>query len=269
MLHKWKQTTLALRAFFCISPPVPVCRSSNKHFSLDLLKMVGITLYRPMEKKYTSIGWRIRLLLEEKKLKYETRLVVLTQKENEQEDILQMNPRGELPIMTDVDAILHEEGAMLLYIENYYPDPPLIGQPTQENRKDYAQNLVLFNESIGVWATFCKSILTYLMNEKIDKKVLKEKVKEWRSSADMELLRWEKLLASNNSEFLGGKTVMMVDIAFFPYLAHLVRYGLELNSYPRLKAYYNIMEKRPSVVKTWPSGWSTTAVEKYLSDKKK
>jgi len=46
---------------------------------LDLLKMVGITLYRPMEKKYTSIGWRIRLLLEEKKLKYETRLVVLTQ----------------------------------------------------------------------------------------------------------------------------------------------------------------------------------------------
>jgi glutathione S-transferase len=46
----------------------------------------------------------------------------------------------------------------------------------------------------------------------------------------MELLRWEKLLASNNSEFLGGKTVMMVDIAFFPYLAHLVRYGLELNS---------------------------------------
>ena len=54
--------------------------------------------------------------------------------------------------------------------------------------------------------------------------------KEWKSSADMELLRWEKLLASNNSEFLGGKTVMMVDVAFFPYLAHLVRYGLELNS---------------------------------------
>ncbi len=40
---------------------------------------MSIRLYRPLEKKYTSIGWRIRLMLEEKSLKYETRLIVLSQ----------------------------------------------------------------------------------------------------------------------------------------------------------------------------------------------
>jgi len=228
-----------------------------------------ITLYRPMEKKYTSIGWRIRLMLEEKKLKYETRLIVLSQKEHEQEDILKLNPRGELPIMTDVDAILHEESAMLLYIETYYPDAPLLGQPTLENRGEYTHNLVLFSESIGVWANTARSILAHLVHEKIDKKVLKEKLREWKTSLDIELTRWEKLLMSHGAEFLGGTNIMLVDVAFFPYLAQLVRFGLDLSGYPLLKQYYDMMERRPSVVKTWPSGWSTTAVERYLADLRK
>ena len=53
-----------------------------------------ITLFRPWEKKYSSIGWRTRLLLEEKKIKYETRLVVLQMQEQQSEEILKLNPRG-------------------------------------------------------------------------------------------------------------------------------------------------------------------------------
>jgi glutathione S-transferase len=164
-----------------------------------------------------------------------------------------LNPRGELPILTDVDnTVIHEEGAMLTYIENYYPDPAMIGQANQDNRREYAYNLGLYHESIGVWANFCRNILTHLMNEKVDKKVLRDRVKEWKLTVDPELTRWEKLLIVNNSEYLGGKSVQLVDIAFFPYLAHLIRYGLELNSYPKLKAYYELMEKRSTVTKTWP-----------------
>jgi glutathione S-transferase len=57
-----------------------------------------ITLYRPNEKKFSQVGWRVRLLLEEKNLKFETRLIVLSQKEHEQEDIMRLNPRGEVRI---------------------------------------------------------------------------------------------------------------------------------------------------------------------------
>lgn len=53
-----------------------------------------ITLYRPWEKKFSAVGWRTRLLLEEKKLKYETRLVVLKMQEQLSEEILRLNPRG-------------------------------------------------------------------------------------------------------------------------------------------------------------------------------
>ena len=144
---------------------------------------------------------------------------------------MQLNPRGELPILTDVDnTVIHEESAMLMYVENYYPENPMMSQPTQENRRDYAYSMGLFNESIGVWANFCRTILSHLMNEKVDKKFLLDRVKEFKSTSDVELSRWEKLLVVNGSDFLGGKAIQMVDIAFFPYLAHLVRYGLDLSS---------------------------------------
>ncbi len=189
--------------------------------------------------------------------------------------MIQSHPRGELPIMTDGDATIHEESAMLLYIENFYHEPSLLGAPTIENRCEYSQQLGLFHESIGSWANMARSILSVLVQDKVDKKLLKEKLKEWKTTLDIELTRWEKLLMMNshsgngNGEFLGGRSIMLVDVAFFPYLAQLVRYGLDLTPYPNLRRYYGMMEQRPSVIKTWPSGWTTTTVEKYLVDLRK
>jgi glutathione S-transferase len=55
------------------------------------------------------------------------------------------------------------------------------------------------------------------------------------------------------------------DIAMFPYLAHLVRFGLPLKkNFPKLDAYYNSFSERASVKKTWPSGWTTMKVKPFL-----
>jgi hypothetical protein len=51
----------------------------------------------------------------------------------------------------------------------------------------------------------------------------------------------------------------------FPYLAHLVRFGLPLKkNFPKLDAYYNSFSERASVKKTWPSGWTTIKVKPFL-----
>lgn len=57
---------------------------------------------------------------------------------------------------------------------------------------------------------------------------------EWKGLIEKELYRWEKLLAQQNAEYLLGKKVTLCDIAFFPYLAQLVRFGFQLKkSFPR------------------------------------
>jgi len=53
-----------------------------------------VTVFRPMEKKYATNGWRVRLMLEEKGIKYETRLVILGHREHLNEEIRKLSYRG-------------------------------------------------------------------------------------------------------------------------------------------------------------------------------
>ena len=40
--------------------------------------------------------------------------------------MLALNPRGELPVFQDGDVVVNESGAALIYLENQYPEKPLI-----------------------------------------------------------------------------------------------------------------------------------------------
>ncbi|KAL0490524.1 glutathione S-transferase [Acrasis kona] len=173
-----------------------------------------VTLFRPNEKKFSQVGWRVRLMLEEKNIRFETRLIVLSQKEHKEEDIVRLNPRGELPILQDEYYALHEEASMVQYIEENYPEPPLM--PQREDRKNRAEVLVIFHESIGVFANNCRNVISFLSNEDTPstssaQNAFKEKVKECKMIVSIELSRWEKLLVSHGEQFLTGKEISVVD----------------------------------------------------------
>jgi glutathione S-transferase len=179
---------------------------------------------------------------------------------------MRLNPRGELPIMQDEYCILHEEASMLQYLEEYYPEPALM--PSKDDRKRRSEVLVLFHESIGVFAANCRAVLANFLNEdqpsSSTQNAMKEKVKECKQIMTTELMRWEKLMQSHNEMFLMGKDITIVDICFFPYFAHILRYGFVIKKMPRLEAYYENMMKRTSVKRTWPSGWSQTTPHQWL-----
>lgn len=105
---------------------------------------------------------------EEKGLQYETRLVVMKMSEHLTEEILRLNPRGELPILQDMDAVLHEEAAMLQYLEQYYPNEPRLMPDPAVDRRAYADALVLFHEVIGPFSNAVRPLLLHLVSEKGD-----------------------------------------------------------------------------------------------------
>eukprot|EP00761_Pharyngomonas_kirbyi_P013440 gb/GECH01013469.1/.p1 GENE.gb/GECH01013469.1/~~gb/GECH01013469.1/.p1 ORF type:complete len:224 (+),score=33.99 gb/GECH01013469.1/:1-672(+) len=221
-----------------------------------------ITLYRPWERKYSHVAWRIRLLLEEKRLQCQTRLVVMSQNEHRSEELLRLNPRGQLPIMQDVDATLHEELAMIEYINTYYPDPPLM--PPQDNRRQHADALVLTHEATDIFAHTVKKTVEYMSQTEAE--ITSDKIKAYKQILSKELTRWEKLLEYGSGEFLIGDTVSVADVCLLPPLAELVRWGLKLEKkFPRLRSYYLQMVGRDSVKKTWPTGWDSEPVIQWLA----
>ena len=69
---------------------------------------------------------RVKVVLEEKGLAYETVSVDLRKKEQKTPEYLALNPYGKVPAMVDGDTVLYESCIINEYLEEKYPDPPLL-----------------------------------------------------------------------------------------------------------------------------------------------
>ena len=69
---------------------------------------------------------RVKVVLEEKGLEYETVPVDLRKQEQKAPEYLAMNPYGKVPVLVDGDTVLYESCIINEYLEEKYPDPPLL-----------------------------------------------------------------------------------------------------------------------------------------------
>ncbi len=77
-------------------------------------------------------AWRVLLALEYKRLPYIGHLLEFSRQEHKSPQMLQLNPRGRLPVLRDGDYVCFESLAILYYLDQKYPDPPLFGTDAQE-----------------------------------------------------------------------------------------------------------------------------------------
>uniref|UniRef100_A0A672H5V4 Glutathione S-transferase A-like n=1 Tax=Salarias fasciatus TaxID=181472 RepID=A0A672H5V4_SALFA len=65
--------------------------------------------------------WRVMLALEEKKLQgYRHKLISFEKNEHKSQEVLEINPRGELPAFKHGDIILNQSTGACLYLENQF-----------------------------------------------------------------------------------------------------------------------------------------------------
>jgi glutathione S-transferase len=76
--------------------------------------------------------WRVALALEHKGLAYDSHLLQFDRQEHKSPQMLAMNFRGKLPVLRDGDYVVFESLAILYYLDQQYPDPPIFGRNPQE-----------------------------------------------------------------------------------------------------------------------------------------
>lgn len=84
---------------------------------------MSITLHYGSGSPY---AWKIWLALEHKQLPYEFKLLSFDRNEHRTPEFLAQNPRGKVPALTDGDLKLWESSAILEYLEEAYPERPLL-----------------------------------------------------------------------------------------------------------------------------------------------
>lgn len=182
---------------------------------------------------------RVKVVLAEKNLPYDTVPVDLRNKEQKSPEYLKLNPYGKVPALTDDGTVLYESLIINEYLEEKYPNPPLLPKdPAQK-----AKARILIDYGMAHFDAPYQKLRMELMKD------AKEQSQLIIDGAKSEL---RKLLQRFEDE-LGDQPYLMgdfslVDADLIPRFTRLEGFGLLPDpTLPRLGKYLERMKERPSI----------------------
>jgi len=182
---------------------------------------------------------RVKVVLAEKNLPYEVVPIDLTKKEQKTPEYLKLNPYGKVPVLTDDATVLYESLIINEYLDEKYPNPPLM--PKDPAKK--AKGRILVDYGMAHFDSAYQKLRMELMKE------AKERSQPIIDGAKSEL----KKLLQRFEEELGDQQYLLgdfsvVDADLIPRFTRLEGFGvLPDPSLPRLGKYLERMKARPSV----------------------
>ena len=166
---------------------------------------------------------RVKIVLAEKNLPYEIVPIDLRAKQQKTPDYLKLNPNGKVPVLTDGDTVLYESCIINEYLDEKYPNPPLL--PKEAGAKAKARILIDYGKE---------------PNEQ-DAKVIETS----KSQLKALLQRFESELG--DKPYLTGE-FSLVDADLLPRFTRLEGFGvLPDPTLPRLGKYLERVKGRPAV----------------------
>lgn len=205
-------------------------------------------------------SWRALLALEYKRLPYQSHPVQFAKQEHKSPQLLQMNPRGRVPVLKDGDYVCFESLAIIQYLDRKYPEPPLLGRNAEEA------------------GTIMRVICEYqAYAEEHIMKVIYAILFQGAEAHSDEIARAMLLVASeartletrlSQSPWLVGEHFCAADVVIFPGIQVLLRaldrreaqdlrdrlLPLETN-YPAIAAWIKRIEAMPGYERTYPPHW--------------
>ncbi len=205
-------------------------------------------------------AWRVIMMAEYKQLDYQSIVLETSKKQQKEPWFLNLNPRGQIPLLKHDDVVVTESLAIMHYLENAFSTPPLFGKTPAE--------VASIEQSIF-------EILSYVDKPVADfvQPVFRNKIVQFRDLLDgvaTKILKELSLLESKLSKtdwLQGGFSA--ADIVLTPTMQRLYRgiaqapelskeIGLNKLSedFPALHGWRSRVEKLPAFIASFPPHWN-------------
>jgi glutathione S-transferase len=199
-------------------------------------------------------AWKVWLALEHKGIPYEAKRLTFDPDQTKTPEFLKINPRGRVPAIVDGDFALSESNAIAEYLDERYPEKPLL--PKDAKERGIARRLIA--EAGGDLEKALDPFIDATLYTKAEERNA-QKIAESRAKLDTELARWENAL---KGDFFAG-AVGLVDYTLFPWIRLLGRVeerapglGYKPTDLPsKLGAWQARIEKLPYYDRTYPPHW--------------
>jgi maleylpyruvate isomerase len=177
----------------------------------------------------SSAAYRVRIALNLKGLSAEHLTHHLRKGEQRDPGYLAINPQGLVPtLQDDRGAILTQSLAIIEWLDEIYPSPPLL--PKDPLRRALVR---AFAQVIACDTHPVQNLKVLARLRELG--VSEDQVTGWAAWANREgLSACETLIADETGPFCFGAAPTIADLCLVPQLANARRFGVDVGAYPRL-----------------------------------
>jgi maleylacetoacetate isomerase len=179
----------------------------------------------------SSAAYRLRIALNLKKLSPERVFVHLRKGNQRAEEYLALNPQGLVPaLQLDDGTVLTQSLAIIEYLDERYPEPPLLpGDPLERARvRSFALQI-----ACDIHPLNNLRVLTYLLSTMGVSKEQKDGWYKYWIDVGFEALEKE-LARGRSSRYCFGDAPTLADVCLVPQMANARRMSVDLAPYPTL-----------------------------------
>ncbi|XP_042018102.1 glutathione S-transferase 2-like isoform X1 [Salvia splendens] len=201
----------------------------------------------------SSCSWRVRFALNLKGLSYEYRAVNLDKGDQFTPEFEKLNPLHYVPVLVDGDVVVSDSYAIILHLEQNYPQNPLLPSDPQLR----AINL----QAASIVSSSIQPLHMMAVMKYVEEKFGPEERAAWvQIHIEKGFLALEKLLKDCAGTFSTGDTAYMADVFLAPQIAITAkRFNIDMSEFPTLDAIYkscialpefevSLPEKQPDAV---------------------
>ena len=180
----------------------------------------------------SSAAYRARIALNLKGLAYEQRSVHLVRGEQRAPEYLELNPQGLVPMLVVGDRRLTQSLAIIEYLDEKHPQPPLL--PVAPEDRAWVRAVAL-EIACDIHPLNNTRVLRYLSRElKLDEPRRNDWYRHWVTEGFTAI---EKQLADHaGGRFCHGDTPTIADVFLVPQVANANRFNVDLAPFPRIRA---------------------------------
>jgi maleylpyruvate isomerase len=194
----------------------------------------------------SSASYRVRIALNLKGLSYESVLLDLRANAHLTPEFARINPQRAVPALVDGDATLTQSLAIIGYLEETHPEPPLLPRSPLDRARVRALALLV---ACDVHPLNNLRVLRYLKRELNADDAARDR---WYAHWIQEGFTALEQMLPETGAFCHGGSPTLADVCLVPQVVNALRYKVDLAAFPRVRRIFDECMTLPAFVRAHP-----------------
>lgn len=198
----------------------------------------------------SSAAFRVRIALNLKGVDYESVPVDLRPGAHQQPDYLARNPQGLIPILEEGAAVISQSLAIIEYLEETHPRPPLLPRSPLERARVRSLALAI---ACDIHPLNNLRVLNYLRSSLGQEQAAVDTWYRHWIAAGFRGLEEEAQRSSGDGQHMFGTAVTLADVCLVPQMFNARRLHCDVSPFPTLRAICAHLDALPAFARAAPA----------------